>query len=288
MARPLRLEFAGALYHVTSRGDRREAIFLDDGDRQSFLELLGQVCARFNWTIHAFCLMGNHYHLLLETPDGNLSLGMRQLNGVYTQNLNRRHGRVGHVFQGRFKAILVQKSAYLLELSRYVVLNPVRAGMVADAGDWPWSSYGAVVGTTKAPDWLDTDWLLSQFGERRRPAVQAYVRFVRSGVGQAGPWEQLRHQVFLGDEAFVERFRDMKHPEQLREVPKSQRRAMAKSLGEYRSGYPDRNEAMARAYGSGSYSMKEIGDFFGVHYMTVSRAVRRFEGQASDSATTPP
>ena len=288
MTRPLRLEFAGALYHVTSRGDRREEIFLDDSDRESLLKLLGQVCARFNWTIHAFCLMTNHYHLLLETPDGNLSLGMRQLNGVYTQNFNRRHGRVGHVFQGRFKAILVQKSAYLLELSRYVVLNPVRAGMVTDAADWPWSSYGAVVGTAKAPDWLDTEWLLGQFGDRRRPAVQAYVRFVRAGVGQARPWEQLRHQLFLGDEAFVERFRDMKKPEQLREIPKSQRRAMAKSLSEYRSNYPDRNEAMARAYGSGAYSMKEIGDFFGVHYMTVSRAVRRFEEQTSDSTATLP
>lgn len=287
MTRPLRLEFAGALYHVTSRGNRREEIFLGDDDRESFLDLLGQVCSRFNWTIHAFCLMTNHYHLLVETPDGNLSRGMRQLNGVYTQNFNRRHGRVGHVLQGRFKAILVQRSAYLLELSRYVVLNPVRAGMVVDAADWPWSNYCAVVGTGKAPDWLDTDWLLSQFGGRRKTAVQDYVRFVQAGVGQASPWERLRHQVFLGDDAFVERFRDMKRPDQVREIPKSQRRALAKSLEEYRTTCPDRNEAMARAYGSGAHTMKEIGDFFGVHYMTVSRAVRRFEEQASSPATTP-
>jgi putative transposase len=176
---------------------------------------------------------------------------------------------------------LVQKSAYLLELSRYVILNPVRAGMVADAGNWPWSSYGVVVGTARAPDWLDSDWLLSQFGEWRQTAVHAYVHFVQAGVGQAGPWEQLRHQVFLGDDAFVERFHDVKRPEQLREIPKGQRRALAKPLDEYRSSCPERNEAMARAYGSGAYTMKEIGDFFGVHYMTVSRAVRRFEEQAA-------
>jgi len=288
MARPLRLEFAGALYHITSRGDRREAIYLDDGDREDFLDLLGAVCRRFNWTVHSYCLMTNHYHLLVETPDANLSQGMRQLNGVYTQSFNRRHSRVGHVFQGRFKGILVQKSAYLLELSRYVVLNPVRAGMVEDAGDWPWSSYGAVIGNTDAPPWLDTDWLLGQFGTLRRTAVKEYVDFVRAGVGQASPWEQLRYQVFLGDESFVERFHDTKRPDQVREVPKGQRRALAKSLDEYRSSCSNRDEAMASAYGSGAYSMKEIGDFFGVHYMTVSRAVRRFEAQALDSAATPP
>ncbi|HWQ95123.1 MAG TPA: transposase, partial [Gammaproteobacteria bacterium] len=126
MSRPLRLEFPDALYHVTARGDRQEDIFEDDQDRELFLATLGQVISRFNWICHAWCLMDNHYHLLIQTPDGNLSKGMRQLNGVYTQASNRRHRRVGHLFQGRFKAILVDRDAYLLELSRYVVLNPVR------------------------------------------------------------------------------------------------------------------------------------------------------------------
>ena len=141
MARPLRLEYAGALYHVTSRGDGREAIFLADGDRRLFLEVLAGVWSRFNWTVHAYCLMTNHYHVLVETPDANLSKGMRQLNGVYTQRFNRTYSRSGHVFQGRYKAILAQKEAYLLELARYVVLNPVRARMVRTTADWPWSSY---------------------------------------------------------------------------------------------------------------------------------------------------
>ena len=130
MARPLRLEFSGALYHVTSRGDRREDIYLDDADRGNYLSVLSEVCDRFNWLVHAYCLMSNHYHLLIETPDSNLAMGMRQLNGVYTQRFNRRHARVGHVFQGRYKAIIVQKDSYLLELARYIVLNPVRARMV--------------------------------------------------------------------------------------------------------------------------------------------------------------
>ena len=130
MARPLRIELSGGLYHVTSRGDRREDIYFSEADREAWLALFAQVCARFNWICHAYCLMTNHYHLIIETPEGNLANGMRQLNGVYTQIVNRAHGRVGHVFQGRYKAILVDKESYLLELVRYVVLNPVRAGMV--------------------------------------------------------------------------------------------------------------------------------------------------------------
>ncbi len=160
MARPLRVELSGGVYHITSRGDRREHIYLSDVDRDAWLELLGHVCARFNWVCHAYCLRSNHYHLVIETPEGNLSQGMRQLNGVYTQWVNRNHGRVGHVFQGRYKAILVEKDSYLLELARYVVLKPVRAGMVGDAGDWPWSSYLAMTGQVPVPVWLKTDWLL--------------------------------------------------------------------------------------------------------------------------------
>jgi len=132
MSRPLRLEFAGALYHVTSRGDRREDIYENDCDRKGFLELLGDVCETYNWVSHGYCLMSNHYHLIIETPEGNLSKGMRQLNGVYTKRFNSMHGRVGHVFQGRYKAIHVDKESYLIELSRYVVLNPVRMLAIGD------------------------------------------------------------------------------------------------------------------------------------------------------------
>lgn len=137
MNRPLRIEFPGALYHITSRGDRKVGVYLDDTDRAVWLQTLADVCAQSNYVVHAFCQMTNHYHLLLETIDGNLSDGMRQLNGVYSQYFNRRHDLVGHVFQGRYKAILVQKESYLLELARYIVLNPVRAKLVTDAANWP-------------------------------------------------------------------------------------------------------------------------------------------------------
>lgn len=183
MTRPLRIEYAGALYHVTSRGDRREDIFLDDDDRLVWLSIFAEVCERFNWRCHAWCLMDNHYHVVVETIEGNLSQGMRHLNGVYTQKSNRRHGRVGHVFQGRYKAILVQKDSYLLELSRYVVLNPVRAEMVIDMMDWQWSSYRTMVGVVSCPVWLEINWLLSQFGVVRIEAVDNYIDYVRAGIG---------------------------------------------------------------------------------------------------------
>ena len=138
MTRPLRLAYPGALYHVTTRGNARQAIYTDDQDHSTFLAVLAAVVMRSQWLCHAYCLMDNHYHLLIETPQGNLSAGMRQLNGVYTQRFNRRHTRVGHVFQGRFKAILVERENYLLELCRYVVLNPVRAGLISEWKQYPW------------------------------------------------------------------------------------------------------------------------------------------------------
>lgn len=277
MARPLRIELSGGLYHVTSRGDRREDIYFSDDDRRSWLEVFEQVCERFNWVCHAYCQMTNHYHIVVETPEGNLSQGMRQLNGVYTQRVNRTYDRVGHVFQGRFKGILVEKEAYLLELARYVVLNPVRAGMLTDCQDWPWSSYRAMAEEETAPKWLETDWILSQFATSREQAVRRYVDFVRAGVGLPSLWENLKNQIYLGGETFLNEVQSHLPAENdLREVPRRQRRPMAKPLEAYsQEGAP--YQAMAKAYLSGDYSMKEIADFFHVHYATVSRAVKRFE-----------
>lgn len=275
MARPLRVELAGALYHVTSRGDRREDIYLDDGDRLLWLDVLAQTCSRFNWVCHAWCQMTNHYHLVVETVEGNLSAGMRHLNGVYTQAVNRKHRRVGHVFQGRYKAILVEKDAYLLELARYVVLNPVRAHMVADAGDWRWGSYSAMVGAADPPAWLQTDWILGQFGDFRDVAVAGYVNFVRAGVGLPSIWQELRNQVFLGSETFVTAAQSGSCKRAIAEIPRAQRRPSGKDLTYYRNTIADLSAAMALAYASGDFTMDQIARHFGVHYSTVSRTIRR-------------
>jgi putative transposase len=221
----------------------RRSRYHDDQDREAWLAVLGRVCSRFNWRCHACCEMTNHYHFVVETWEANLSKGMRQLNGVYTQQVNRRHALVGDLFQGRFKAILVEHDAYLLELARYVVLNPVRAGMVSDASAWPWSSYRAMVGREPVPPWLETDWVLGQFGSERRSAQAGYTRFVGEGMGQGSIWGQLRHQVLLGSDGFIERFAPAARPaDRLREVPRAQRRPLARPLSHYARIYPERRE----------------------------------------------
>lgn len=278
MARPLRIEFAGALYHITSRGVGQDAIFLGDGDRDLWLNTLEHICERFNWVVHGYCQMGNHYHILSETPDGNLSKGMRQLNGVYTQRFNRIHHRVGHVFQGRYKAILVQKDAYLLELSRYIVLNPVRAHLVRTARDWPWSNYRATAGMTAAPNWLETDWVLAAVAERTQEAQTAYRRFVSDGKNQPSPWEDLKHQIYLGSDAFVEAMqRKMGADQRLSEIPKTQRRPVARPLIWYFKKHRDRDAAIFEAFTRGGYNMREIGDHVGLHYSRISRIVSQIE-----------
>jgi REP element-mobilizing transposase RayT len=276
MARPLRIEFAGALYHVTSRGNGQEAIYLEDTDRVAFLTVVERVCGRFNWAIHGYCLMDNHYHLLIETPEGNLARGMRQLNGVYTQQFNRQHKRVGHVFQGRYKAILVQKDAYLLELARYIVLNPVRARMVRSANDWRWSSYRATAGQSESPKWLETEWLLSCIGYSKYQAREGYKAFVAAGKHQPSPWVRIKHQIYLGSDSFVEKMQsEVESGQDLSEIPLKQRRPPAKPLEHFSTTCCDRDVAIAQAYASGGYSMKQIGEHFGLHYSYISRIINR-------------
>jgi putative transposase len=276
MARPLRLEYPGALYHVTARGNRREDIYHTDTDRSAFLALLGETCERFGWRCLAYCLMTNHYHVVVETPDANLSRGMRQLNGVYTQGFNRRHRRVGHVFQGRYHAVIVDRDAYLLEVVRYVILNPVRAGMVTAAGQWPWSSYCAVIGRTPHPAWLTVDEVLTLFGSERGAAVRRFIRFVADARSSQTLWQHLKDQIYLGDEEFVERLkRRIVSDSALDEIPLRQHRPAAAPLAHIARDYPDRARAMACAYATGSYTLKEIAEHFGVHYSTVSRALGR-------------
>jgi len=218
--------------------------------------------------------MTNHYHLVIETVEGNLSKGMRHLNGVYTQASNRRHHRSGHLFQGRFKGILVDKEAYLLELTRYVVLNPVRAGMVSSPEQWPWSSYPPMMGKAPVPKWLSIDGLLSQFGKVRSRARQRYRKFVLEGMEQ-NIWEGLRQQIYLGDEKFVKRMQSKLQIDGDRlTVPRAQRRAPAPSLAKITARHKDRNRAIVAAYASGAYSYREIAAYFNIHLATVGRVVR--------------
>ncbi|MYM68115.1 addiction module toxin RelE [Pseudoduganella sp. FT55W] len=276
MNRPLRIEYRGALYHVTARGDKQGRIYRSDNDRLIWLSMLGETCARFNFTVRAYCQMTNHYHLLLETVDGGLARGMRYLNGNYSQYFNRRHDRVGHVFQGRYKAILCQRDRYLLELSRYIELNPVRAGMTPQPATWPWSSHRAAIGLAGAPAWLRVNLVLAQFSSNQHQAQQAYREFVLAGINGPSPLREVKNQLMLGDEAFCDRLIGTNVQGDLAEIKRDQRAAITRPLPEYFTRHRSPAEAMARAYLSQGYSMPEIARFARVSVKTVSRAIQSF------------
>jgi REP element-mobilizing transposase RayT len=283
MARPLRIEYPGAVYHITARGNAQQDIFLDESDYLEMLNVLCWVVKRFNWLLHAYCLMGNHYHLLIETPDGNLSAGMRQLNGVYTQRFNRRHSRAGHVMQGRYKSILVEKETYLLELSRYIVLNPVRAVMVKKPEQWRWSSYRKTAGTGEGVSCLTVEWQLNLFARTRRTAQEKYKDFVDAGKGAQSPMEKLTGQALLGEEGFIEKMKPLlADKENIQEIPRRQRYlgrpSIEKLLKKGLRGDPAA-EAAYRAHVEYGYTLKEIGQGLGLHYTTISVMIKEIEGR---------
>ncbi len=224
--------------------------------------------------------MDNHYHLLVETPDGNLSIGMRQLNGVYTQLFNKRHERIGHLFQGRFKGILVQKESHLLEVCRYVVLNPVRAKLVESPDMWKWSSYSATAGLVKPHVCLSTDWVLLQFASKRKAAGRAYREFVRGGMQSDSVWKDLKAQSILGATGFIEGIIDhVKGRERIADIPKSQRFINRPSLSnllgeEVVKDKQMRDAVIFEAVQKHGYSQKEVADYLGLYYSSISRILK--------------
>jgi putative transposase len=293
MARPLRIEFPGAVYHVTSRGDRREPIFVDDSDRAALLDVAGHSLERFDAQMLAYCLMGNHYHFVIHTRRPNLSQLMRQINGVYTQAFNRRHAKVGHLFQGRFKAILVDRENYLFDLCRYVELNPVRAKILAHPGDWPWSSYAAhagLVGLDQCPDWLDVAGLhgfllgrAPQSAADHRRAAQRYAKLV-ADAPDVRLWDEgLRQQIYLGDEAFVERMQEQSAHLQSKSKPvagiPTQQRRRPRTIRQWLQAADSREQGIYDAHTQGAHTMSAIAEVMGVSVSRISRLIAAYEAQ---------
>jgi putative transposase len=223
MARPLRIEYPGAFYHVTSRGNERKKIFSTDSDRKAFLSYLASSVERYGAVVHTYCLMSNHFHLLLETPEGNLSRIMQHINGAYTTHYNVKKKRSGHLFQGRFHAVLVDADSYAMELSRYIHLNPVRAGIVSTPEEYPWSSYRSYTGKEKAPDFLTTSFVLGYFDASTSKAHRSYARFVEEIIGTEyeNPFVETVASTILGGKEFIEKVSGLlEHPEQShRDIP---------------------------------------------------------------------
>ena len=208
MARPLRIEYPGAFYHITSRGNERKPIYRSERDREKFLEYLKEAIEKYRINIYVYCLMSNHYHLLLETREGNLSKVMRFINGSYVTYFNKKRSRSGHLLQGRYKSIVVDKDAYCMELSRYIHLNPVRARLVSKPDEYYWSSYREYTNDSKS-EWINTEWLLRQFGMKKRECQKKYQAFVEEGLRSnlRNPIEGSRAGVLLGREDFQDQIR---------------------------------------------------------------------------------
>jgi REP element-mobilizing transposase RayT len=294
MARPLRIEYPGAFYHITARGNEQKDIIREDKDRERFLGYLETAVGRYKAIIHAYCLMSNHYHLLLTTPEGNLSQIMRHINGGYTAWFNKRHNRVGHLFQGRYKAILVDADPYAGELSRYIHLNPVRAGMVRQPEQYHWSSYAAYIGKARTPRWLTTDWLLQYFGQKPVVAKQAYTYFVNAvlGTDEEDPLEEATSTLILGKTAFIDEIKEkyLSGKEKSRDIPalneltKTSLKRIIKAAQEEFRGKPTlaRKAAIYLSHRYSGRPLREIGKEFSIGESAVSQASRRFESDMKE------
>jgi putative transposase len=281
MPRRPRLLLSHAIYHVMTRGNRRVTIFEDDEDRRQFLTILSEVADRYDIQCYAYCLMGTHYHLVIVTPRGNLSDVMRHLNGVFAQATNRRHRRTGHLFEGRFRAFVIQRESYLRRAVRYVVLNPVRARLVPDAAAWPWSSYQPTVGLVAAPDFLNLDWMREVLGGTSRSDAQSrFAQYVSDPVQRSTPIN-VNAPVF-GSEAFqakvlVSAKRDPTHvPRRWRQV---ERPALAQLLENCQTSRVQRNDAIWQAHVTHGYHLSEIARVLQLHPSTTSHIVRRRQGR---------
>lgn len=293
MARPLRITYPGAFYHVTSRGNEQRDVFKSNRDREKFLSYLESSSVRYEAVIHAYCLMSNHYHLLLETPEGNLSQIMRHINGAYTTYFNVKRKRAGHLFQGRYKAILVEADAYAKELSRYMHLNPVRAVMVTRPEDYPWSSYQHYIGTIAPPVWLNTGFILGYFGNQN----EKYRLFIEELIDKTyeSPLKETVASTVLGSSTFIEEITEayvQGHSEE-GGIPALRQMRFKPSLGEIMQSAKnilDCDEKLARQLGiylchqHSGLKLKELGETFGMRESAICEASRRIRGKIERDA----
>lgn len=285
MPRPLRADFAGATHHIIARGNRKQEIFLDPSDYRKFLELLGEIADELNWSVLSYCLMPNHYHLLLRTKDANLASGMRRLNSRFSQTANWRHENVGHLFQGRYKSFLVEEERYLLALLRYIALNPVKAGLAHKPEDWQWSNYRTFLPSAEAaPSWQGRDSVLADFKTQDTDGREAFCRYVHDGIDNIPGLEKelakmppglmlLRQEPDMDARVLAALTsgrrapREPKHP-----------------IDHYQRAWTGRGEAMAAAHLDGGHRQVDIAAHFEVHPSTVAHAVRNYRARVTGNA----
>ena len=296
MARPLRIEYPGAFYHVTSRGNERKAVFKSQRDREKFLAYLESATERYGAAIHAYCLMDNHYHLLIETPLGNLSKIMQHINGAYTMYFNTKRKRSGHLLQGRYEAILVDADEYAKELSRYIHLNPVRANLEPDPDAYEWSSCRYYTVKRKAPGWLQRDFILGYFGKRNAASMKKYRAFISSAMGQEhnNPLAEKLHSVILGSQDFLEAIKveflsdkkpDRELPDLNEPQPKMEIAVIEKAVDRVLKCDPKlaRQVKLYFCHRFSGLKLKEIGKWFGISESGVTQASSRIALKAGNN-----
>lgn len=285
MSRPLRIQYAGAFYHITNRGNAKQEIFLDKNDYQSFLDTLGVILKRYNWICYSYCLMPNHYHLLIKTLDSNLSDGMRQLNGDYTQSFNIKHDRVGHLFQGRFKSSLVDQEEYYFEVMRYIALNPVRAKLVTSPYYWPWSSYKYLIQGNDSLEYLNTKIALLEYSKNKEKSKQLYKKHVGLKVDDKISWKNLEQRAVIGSDEFMNKIKQfLKQTRNIKEISKKERfidrpnldKIFAKNNLKTKV---KRNKFIYKSYSDYGYSLSEIGRHLNLHYSSISKVVKKLESK---------
>lgn len=291
MTRPLRIEFLNAYYHVTARGNERKKIFRSDEDREQFFIYIETSSERFGAVFHCYCLMDNHYHFFLQTPLGNLSQIMHYVNTSYTVYFNRRYKRVGHLFQGRYKAILVEPDSYAMELSRYIHLNPVHAKVVKRADDYLWSSYRHYLNQQEKPLWLKVDFILNYFGKEKPERIQYYQTFVEELIGKKyeNPLKEVVSSILLGSEKFINKIKEkyVNDKEINRDQPSVRTLKRMCTVEEISEAVEkeaiDINQKLKRkmaiylCHRYSGYPLKNIGVYFGISESAVSQISVRFE-----------
>ena len=274
MPRSPRFQYPGAIYHVTQRGNERRDIFLNDLDRKFFLHLLAYVCKTYNWICHAYFLMTNHFHLVIETTDPTLSKGMHYLDSVYAQRFNTIQDRVGHLFQNRFGAQLIERDPYLIAVIRYTLINPVRARMVDTPDQWEWSSFRATAGLAPPHKALTTDWVLSQFGEVRKKAQRDFIAYVMEGVGEPSPFAETKHGI-LGSQQFIDYVRDAftEVTDVLHDVVREERLPGRPSLEDlfFDTRTKKERDDMIHIARTAEYDVRQIAQHLDLHPSSISR-----------------
>ncbi len=275
MARPVRIEYSGAYYFISSKAAPGDTVFKDTKDRQEFLSVLQDVVKRMHWEVFAYNLMPDSYQLFIKTPKPNLSRGMRQLNGVYTQRYNAKYETTGNIFHGRFKAILVEAKHSFEDVLKYVLLMPLLKRKARKLDKWKWSSYQATMGITEAPEWLKVDEVLSHFGKQPKRARAALQKALENTDKDFDLMAQVNAQILLGSDTFVNKWKKQLATGKIMDRARQRKSKKVKPLTDFGKRFKNIKVAMVKAYETGNYTLDQIGSHFGVHYSTVSRTVKK-------------